>query len=251
MKKERPWVIAHRGAREEAPENTGSALRRAAELPIQGVEFDVQMSSDGVPVLFHDRTLFKINRRRSRVANCTFDELQRYDWGGWFGRAFANEPLTTLDGALSILKGCPNICIEIKSHPGDRESGHINRLTGKVVDVLNRPEMHAIKNRALILSFDAHVLSRVHQLDEELRCVLNLPENAPLTPEPDTRYLWAVDVRIGKLTEGLVQWAHNRKLRVFTYTCNGPRQVNKAVRAGVDAIISDRPAWLIQHLERG
>ena len=47
VKKTRPWIIAHRGARNEAPENTGSALRRAAEYPIDGVEFDVQMSSDG------------------------------------------------------------------------------------------------------------------------------------------------------------------------------------------------------------
>ena len=42
-----PWIIAHRVARDEAPENTGSALRRAVELPVDGVEFDVQMSSDG------------------------------------------------------------------------------------------------------------------------------------------------------------------------------------------------------------
>lgn len=248
MEKSHPWIIAHRGARDEAPENTGSALKRAAALPIDGVEFDVQMSADGVAVLFHDRTLLKINRRRSRIAELTQKDLQRIDWGGWYSAAFAGEPLTTLEAALSILKNCPNICIEIKSDPADRKSGHVYRLTEKVVALLNQPEMQGTKARSLILSFDPEVLSRAHRSDDNLRCLLNLPAKEPLGHELETRHLWAVGIRISKLSAPMVQWAHKRDLRVFTYTCNGPRQVGKAVRAGADGIITDKPAWLVQHL---
>lgn len=244
----RTWIIAHRGAREEAPENTASALKRAAELPIDGVEFDVQMSSDGRPILFHDRTLFRINGSRSKIADLTYNELARIDWGNWFGTSFANEPLTTLESALSILNTCPNICIEIKSHPSDQASGNTYRLTDKVVGMLNQPDMRSTKDRALILSFDPQVLTRASQLDADLRCVLNLPEKGPLIQHSDTRHLWAVGVKISNLSAKLVRWAQGRQLRVFTYTCNGPRQVNKAIRAGADAIISDRPAWLVQWL---
>jgi glycerophosphoryl diester phosphodiesterase len=59
-----------------------------------------------------------------------------------------------------------------------------------------------------------------------------------------------VGISIGKLSASMVQWAHRRDLKVFTYTCNGPRQVAKAVRAGVDGIITDKPAWLAQRLEK-
>ena len=249
MNSNRPWIVAHRGARDEAPENTGSALKRAAEMPIDGVEFDVQMSSDGEPVLFHDRTLLKINGRRKRIADLALNELERIDWGRWFDTRFADEPLTTLDSALSILNRCPNICIEIKSHPVDRASGHVGRLTEKVVGILNRPDTRNTKDRSRILSFDADVLARVNRLDADLKCVLNLPEKEPLAPEPNTRHLWAVGVLISNLSDELVRWARRRNLRVFTYTCNGPRQVKKAVRTGADAIISDRPAWLFRHLD--
>jgi len=248
MKHVQPWVIAHRGARNEAPENTGSALRRAVDLPVHGVEFDVQMSSDGVPVLYHDHTLYKINRRRRKIADLTRKELEQIDWGAWYHKSFAGEPLTTLETALSILSRCPRICIEIKSHPEDQVSGWVYRLTEKVVELLNRPEMKDTRKRSLILSFDPEVLARAYQLDDGLKYVLNLPEKNPLGRTLQTRHLWAVDSRISNLSEQLVQWAQNRNLRVFTYTCNGERQVGKAVRAGVDAIITDRPAWLIQHL---
>jgi glycerophosphoryl diester phosphodiesterase len=245
-----PWIIAHRGARDEAPENTGSALRRAVELPIDGVEFDVQMSSDGVPILFHDRTLMKINKRRSRVAELTRKDLDRMDWGGWYRAGFAGEPLTTLAAALAILKNCPNICMEIKSDPADRKSSHVYRLTEKVVELLNQPHMQDTKERTLMLSFDPEVLARAYRWDDGLRYVLNLPEKKPLGLEPETGHLWAVGIRISNLSEQMVQWARRRSLKVFSYTCNGPRQVGKALRAGVDGIITDKPAWLIQHLNK-
>ncbi len=250
MKELLPWIIAHRGARDEAPENSGSALRRAAALPIDGVEFDVQMSADGVAVLFHDRTLMKINGRRSRVAELTHRELKRMDWGRWYHTAFAGEPLTTLEAALEILKGCPNICIEIKSRPADRQSGHVHRLTEHIVALLNRPQMQDTKARSLVLSFDPEVLATAHRLDDHLRYVLNLPTENPMGHEPETRHLWAVGIRINNLSTPMVQWAQRRDLRVFTYTCNGPRQVDKAVRAGVDGIITDKPAWLVRHLSQ-
>lgn len=220
------------------------------ELPIDGVEFDVQMSSDGVPVLFHDRTLMKINKRRSRVAELTQKDLDRMDWGGWYRAGFAGEPLTTLVAALAILKSCPNICMEIKSDPADRKSGHVYRLTEQVVELLNQPDMQDIKDRTLMLSFDPEVLTRAHRRDDRLRYVLNLPEKEPLGLEPETGHLWAVGIRISNLSEQLVQWARRRSLKVFSYTCNGPRQVGKALRAGADGIITDRPAWLIQHLNK-
>ncbi len=251
VKQTKPWIIAHRGARDEAPENTGSALRRAMDLPVDGVEFDVQMSSDGVPILYHDRTLYKVARRRSKIGDLTRKALEQIDWGGWYHKSFAGEPLTTLEKALTILNDCPRICIEIKSHPEDKSSGRAYQLTEKVVQLLNRPDMKDIKKRSLVLSFDPEVLTRAYRMDDGLKYVLNLPEKDPLGQSLATQHLWAVDTRISNLCEELVRWAHALNLKVFTYTCNGKRQVGKAVQAGVDAIITDRPAWLIRQFGKG
>ncbi|MEQ1892363.1 MAG: glycerophosphodiester phosphodiesterase, partial [Planctomycetota bacterium] len=52
-----PWILGHRGAPREAPENTLSALRRALELGLDGVEYDVHACLSGEPILIHDETL--------------------------------------------------------------------------------------------------------------------------------------------------------------------------------------------------
>ena len=246
-----PWIIAHRGARDQAPENTLSALRQALQYAIDGVEFDVQMSRDGVTVIFHDRTLQKVGGGRRRICDVTAVDLAGIDWGNWFHRRFAGEPLPTLDKALSLIDRCPNMCIEIKIHPGDHASGHADRLTEKTIARINQTDVRRYKDRILILSFDAEVLQKAHAMDPEPRYVLNLPEASPekVFTAP-TGHLWAVDVHISALTPSLVQWARKQSLRVLTYTCNGSRQVKKAIAANVDGIITDRPQWLARHLGR-
>lgn len=251
LKKHRhPWIIAHRGARDQAPENTCSALKQALKYAIDGIEFDVQMSSDGEPVLYHDHTLIKVGGGRKRVADLEVADLQEIDWGKWFHRRFSGEPLPTLARALSMVARCPNMCIEIKSHTTDQASGHVNKLTEKIIEHINQPDVKPFKNHLLILSFDPNVLARAYKMDPEVRYVLNLPADWQPDKIPASQHLWAVDVRISKLSPSLTHWAHRHNLKLFTYTCNGPRQVNKALNLGVDAIITDRPAWLVKFLGR-
>lgn len=249
-KNSQPWIIAHRGARDEAPENTLTALKQAFNYNIEGVEFDVQMSYDGVPVLYHDWTLQKVGGGRKRVSDLTRADLERIDWGKWYHPRFVGESLTTLEMALSLLNRCPNMCIEIKSSPADQASGHTNALTDEVLRQINRPEIRPFKDQILILSFDPAALIRADQAKAGLRYVLNLPEKTLTRTISVTQHLWGVGVNISKLTAPLAQWAFQRNLRLLTYTCNGPRQVKKALQLGVDAIITDRPEWLSQQFER-
>jgi glycerophosphoryl diester phosphodiesterase len=244
----KPWIIAHRGARDEAPENTLTALKQAFKYPVDGVEFDVQMSSDGVPLLYHDTTLLKVGGGRRQVSDLTRADLERIDWGGWFHTRFSGEPLPRLEEALGLLSDCPNMCIEIKSSPADQASGHTGRLTRKVVSLVNQPAIRPFKERILILSFDPNVLIQARQWDSGLRYVLNIPEQRPMESVTETRHLWAFGIRIGKLSATLAQWTRHKNLKLFTYTCNGPRQTEKALQFGVDAIITDRPRWLTERL---
>lgn len=245
-----PWRIAHRGAPREAPENTRSAFLRALTYSIDGIELDVQMSADGIPVLHHDRTLRRVGGGRRRISDLTLDQLRLLDWGGWFHPDHTGEPLMPLEQLLAMLDQCPRWFIEIKVRPGERESGHAFRLTEKVVAMVGQSPYRTFHDRLFILSFDAEVLDRAHRLAPHLRKVRNLAAKDMDTDIGDTRHLWAVDVPIQKLNPALVQWARNRDLHIMTYTCNGPGQVAKAVRCGVDAIISDRPDWLAGQLKR-
>ena len=249
-----PWRIAHRGAQDQAPENTRSAFERALACGVDGIELDVQMSADGMPVIFHDPSLYRIARRRKSVAELSYAELSQLDWGGWFGPSFKGEPLMTLAQTLSLLAQRTRLLIEIKVHPKERASGHAQRLTEKVIDLLKTTRPRPQEANMHILSFDEGVLSLAHGLAPQWRYILNLAQNRPdavmQRPPEAFRHLWAVDVRIGNLSAPLVQWARSRELRVFTYTCNTPTQVAKALDLGVDAILTDRPAWLTRHLKK-
>jgi len=97
-----PWILGHRGAPREAPENTLSSLRQALELGLDGVEYDVHACQGGEPVLLHDETLERTTDRSGPVASTPLAELVHADAGGWFARRFVGEPVPMLEEALEI-----------------------------------------------------------------------------------------------------------------------------------------------------
>ncbi|MGI8642109.1 MAG: glycerophosphodiester phosphodiesterase [Pyrinomonadaceae bacterium] len=118
-----PLIIAHRGASAFAPENTLAAFRKAIEDGAEGIEFDVRLAKDGVPVVFHDAKLRRIGQKKGRVSSFTSQELQNLDVGSWFNlknpkkanHKFSAEFVPTLAQLLEFLDGYKGlIYIELK-----------------------------------------------------------------------------------------------------------------------------------------
>src|SRR5262245_53822372 len=108
MNKEWPVakVIAHRGANLITPENTISALRRAASLGATWVEFDVELTADGQPVIFHDDNLDRTTNGRGRISKTRFAAIQTLDAGSWFSEEFKGERIPTLAEWLQAAAEC-------------------------------------------------------------------------------------------------------------------------------------------------
>src|SRR3954465_12682255 len=98
----RPAICGHRGASGHAPENTLVAFKRARELGATWIEFDVQLSADGVPIILHDDTLERTSDlgKPLRPTELTLAELKSLDAGSWFGPEFVGERIPTLDEVL-------------------------------------------------------------------------------------------------------------------------------------------------------
>src|SRR5215472_18837798 len=96
-------VIAHRGASGTCPENTIPAFRRAAEVGAHMVELDVQLTRDGQPVVIHDWTLNRTTSGRGAVRRRTLEEISKLDAGAWFGRAFADTRVPTLEQVFAAV----------------------------------------------------------------------------------------------------------------------------------------------------
>ena len=99
MTAHRPLNLGHRGASSLAPENTLAAFRLAREIGADGIEFDVQLSQDGVPVIMHDDRLERTSNGHGRVDETVWSVLRRLDAGRWFDVRFAGEAIPILPKA--------------------------------------------------------------------------------------------------------------------------------------------------------
>lgn len=245
------WLVAHRGARDEAPENTRAAFDAALNHPIDGIELDIQMTADGRLIVFHDATLYRVSGARKPVSAYRWDELSAMDFGGWWHPAFAHTPPLTLEAVLDRYADRTRLMLEIKIGKTDRKSGRWKALTDAVCERISEYRDAADAESLFVLSFDENVVSRVGRNFPSIPRVLNLPEApVPIPKAPWSPVMGATDgpfavcIKDSYLTESLVSRVHDIGLRIFTYACNRADQVNRALLLGVDAVMTDRPGWL-------
>ena len=244
-----PWIIAHRGAMAEAPENTRSAFDLALNFPIDGIEFDVQLSRDGVPVVFHDSNLKKINGSRRAISSYRYEALCQMDLGKWFDSAFSGERLLSLEEVLLEYGAKTRLLVEIKSD-GSRENQEKDQsLSHMVPDMIKRIVPETFFAQILILSFDANLISAAMQRAPDLKYGWNL-KTAKLTISDFVGNLCSVSLPIRKITSRFVDYCHTNGLIAMTYACNTKKQLDKALAMGVDVIMTDAPGRICSYLDR-
>ena len=102
--------VNHRGYNHEAPENTLPAFRLSAEHGFDSIETDLQVTSDGHFVLFHDDTIDDKSDGTGTIASHTLAELKALDFGSWFSPEFAGTKIATLE---EMLECCYNLGIAV------------------------------------------------------------------------------------------------------------------------------------------
>ena len=94
IKKNKPKIIAHRGNCEGLPENNETAFKQSIAYSVDGIETDVQLTKDNIPVIFHDRVSFKLTGTRKWISSYTLDELLQFH--------IDNERILTLDRTINL-----------------------------------------------------------------------------------------------------------------------------------------------------
>jgi len=119
-----PFVnYAHRGASTYAPENTLRSFYMGLEMKANGIETDIQRTSDGTLVLFHDDTMERITGDKGAISDFTYEELLKKDFGIFKGEAFANEKIVTLKDFLIYFGGKGlHLSLEIKQKGVEADS---------------------------------------------------------------------------------------------------------------------------------
>ncbi len=235
----RPLILGHRGASHAAPQNTLKAFRVALEQGADGVELDVHLSRDRVPVIIHDDRVDAHTNGHGAVAELTLDELKALDAG-------EGERIPTLEEVLTSLPEHFIINIELKSEA----------ITGDALEktVAALVQRLGASGRVWYSSFNPFALRRVRRVASDVACGFLYDETYPpplarrlLTPFTPHEALHPHHTLI---TADYIQKAHARGLRVYTWTLDDPERARELAAWGIDGIITNEPDVLLRALGR-
>lgn len=244
-------VVAHRGSSGAAPENTVAAVRLALRHRADVVENDIQRTKDGELVVVHDTTLARTtdveelfpDRAPWNVGDFTLAEIRTLDAGSWFAPEFADEPVPTLAEWGRAVGHRAGMLLEVKSpalYPGiaadvDRE---LDRLP------FFRAALRA--DRLVVQSFDHTWLRQYDALAEDVPVGLLFGGRAPSEPQLADAATWAEQANpaLGDLTEADVDRIHAHGLETHVWTVNDGQGMRRAIRWGVDGVITNYPQVL-------
>jgi glycerophosphoryl diester phosphodiesterase len=219
---DRPLVLGHRGAPLQVPENTMRGFRLAMALGADGVELDVQPAADGTPVVIHDLSLDRTTDRTGIVAALS--------WPAITGVQSDGEPVPRLEEAAAwAAESGAWVNVEIKSPGAESASVAAMEAAGvmartvfssfvpEVIAELRRVAPHAVRY-FLTERWDDEVRRTVQDLGAHGVC----PHHSIATP--------ALLAELREAGLGAVVW-----------TVDDPERIRELVRAGVDAVITNRP----------
>jgi glycerophosphoryl diester phosphodiesterase len=234
-----PIAFAHRGGALENPENTMKAFEHAVSLGYRYVETDVQATSDGVVVVFHDDTLDRVTDRLGRISELSWAEVSQ-------ARVAGTEPIPRVDELLAAWPEL-RVNVEPKRDPA----------VGPLAEAIRRA---GATDRVCVASFDDGRVARARRLLGSGLCTsagvaetLRLKAASYGVPVGDVpsgclqvtpRYKG-----IPVLDERLIRTAHERSIPVHVWTIDGPGQMRHLLDLGVDGIMTDRPTALKRVLE--
>lgn len=250
-------AVAHRGASAYAPENTIAAFRLARKQRADMFELDVQETKDHKLVVLHDTTLGRTTNVESvypgkgpwKVSSFTLAQVRRLDAGSWFGKRFKGERIPTLGEALRAMNGAGiGLLLEIKSpslYPGieRRIAAELRRNPAWL-----RPDPR--ERRLAVQSFDWNSVRRFHGVLPAVPTgLLGTPKTSEL--KGLARFADQINPTHTTLTAAYVKRVHALGMDAFTWTVDDPAAMRRALRLGVDGVISNKPDVLRRVVDGG
>lgn len=232
-----PILIAHRGASAFAPENTLPAMQLAHQLGALWVEFDVMLSQDGFPFIFHDDTLDRTTLHKGYFCKTSRQEIQQLDAGSWFNAKFHATPIPSLEDMLKYLAQIRmQINLEIK--PADHR---VELLVEKIVQAVTDYWPHNLEP-ILYSSFSLAALRilRANCPTAKLGLLLEQWQDnwQDLAEELNVS---SIHLHHSLLTPQRVQQIHASGRGVLCYTINNYQQAQEYITMGIDGFFSDYP----------
>ncbi len=247
-----PLLVAHRGGSRLAPENTRVAFAQAiSHWRADMLEMDVRLTRDGEVVVIHDDTVDRTTDGTGRVADFTYEELERLDAGYRFldleGRPSFRDQGVVVPRFEDVLTAFPGMRMNVETKEP--------QVAGALVDIIRR---HGAESRVLIAAEYERCrrgargypgpwgASRHHAF--WFWVLHRLPGGGGYTPGADILQVPETWDGGRIVTPDFIRAAHMRNLPVQVWTVDDPADMRRLLSWGVDGIQSDRPDLLAEVL---
>lgn len=224
-------VAGHRGIRACCPENTMPSFRMAIELGVDIIEMDVNLSSDGVPVVIHDRKLDRTTNAIGYVSSKTFRELRQLDAGVRFNGVFPDCRIPSLEEFLALASQQPKLLLNVE----------IKEKTAECMDkTVAQLRSFGLQDRCVIACFDAAILryvARKHHLLTQ-----GFPESYMANFDADTYgCMYAAGIDLSDLSPALCEEMLGRGIDPWSYCPDTDEGVYQAIRCKTAVMTCNDP----------
>jgi glycerophosphoryl diester phosphodiesterase len=223
-------IIAHRGASAVTPENTPKSFSRALEAGVDGIELDVQLTRDAVPVVIHDTSVDRTTNGSGLVSQIGFKQLSGLDAGN-------GEHIPSLLQALNLIGGKAHTYVELKESVEGNESAVIQCvLDAKCMD------------NVTFISFNHKSIDRIKVLG--LKCKLGYSYESSIPKLDGAEGIDAVMCKYNLIGHELGSDAHRRGMEIIAWTVDDAQKAIELAKIGVDGIITNDPERMMRVLRR-
>ena len=229
-------IIGHRGASDDAPENTISSIKEAFVQGADGVEVDIRLTKDKKVVCIHDKNTIRTTGLSLEVKNTNYRELKNLDAGSWKGAAWKDESIPSLEEVLKEVPINKEIFIEIKTS--------LEIIDPLISLVLSSKIMQ--KNITMI-SFNAEVIKEIKLRLPKVRCNLLTAFDPSYNEKDLPQLLKKIDAdgvgvqNHAKLTKDFIEKIKNINKDVHVWTVNEGEKAKKYSLLGLSSITTNKP----------
>lgn len=242
-----PFLVAHRGASHDAPENTLPAYELAWKQGADAIEGDFHLTSDGKIVCIHDYDTLRVSGTKIIVKDSTLAELRALDAGAWFKPEFKGTKIPTLLEVLSIIPAGKKLYLEVKCG------------TEIIPALLKDLASSGIKTEQLvIISFNAPVIAELEKQKPEYKtCWLSsFAKESPLNPGLDAVLATLREIKADgfdskaddRLDADFVKTVREAGFEYHCWTVDDVTTARRFLDLGALSVTTNRPAFLREGL---
>ena len=235
-------IIGHRGARNEAPENTLGGFRYLRHLGIRAVEFDIRQLQDQHLIVIHDDDFARTTGQSQHVESCNLVQAQQFDhrhhWKTWA----EPEHTPSLQQTLSCLTDFQHIEVEIKAVPDEAAAQRL------IIQL--QQDLQGFEQIVTITSFDIKILAALQQQQSHFKrgLLIELPLGEYAVELAQQYQCTRIGWKDQLATDEIIQCTQQAQLDISVWTVNDVARARHLQQLGVQGLITDVPHTMLQHL---